>query len=469
MGWLNQTFRAKLDTANLEKYEAFAEHYLLESTRMNSDGIGPRDIDHAPVRRWVCAQAHQLGWLPQLFSEFDDGPHISRERIGNHRVERVGKKYQRIALAEATARIMDNLTINSFSDRGLLKAFEPGPESLSSMRDIDPSLLLRRMQQTGWASTPVTWWTPTQPQLPAGATEVLLAWLQVRSDLCDGPENIEVTSPDGESWLILDCHRHWRVPGQNKRNHSDAWSHITCLITSRGNGKQLAHELLKQHRGDASRFPGNRDLSSFLGEHGWRDGEEFELETHEYSGIRPANKTYILRSGAHGRSATYKRPPEVLLATLRIPCTVCINSLTGGGHSADNSVEEAFTLHVPSSGLMRTLGLKLRNGMVPEYVDTNGIVRLVDPSLRARGPSAAVASRDFFLQELEHAGLEPVWVIAGEKNVYAGSSMSMQGFGGRICHTTVYRVENGAIVKQGELIQEHAASPEQLKALHSTN
>ncbi|WP_145964319.1 TOTE conflict system archaeo-eukaryotic primase domain-containing protein [Chromobacterium phragmitis] len=33
--------------------------------------------------------------------------------------------------------------------------------------------------------------------------------------------------------------------------------------------------------------------------------------------LRPANKTYILRSGAHGRSATYKRPPEVLLATLR--------------------------------------------------------------------------------------------------------------------------------------------------------
>lgn len=435
---VNQTFRAKLDTANLEKYEAFAEHYLLESTRMNSAGIGPQDVDHAPVRRWVCARAHQLGWMPQLFSEFDDGPHISRERIGNHRVERVGKKYQRIALAEAMARITDNLTVNSFSDRGLLKAFESGPESLSSMRDIDPSLLLRRTQQTGWASTPVTWWTPTQPQLPAGATEVLLAWLQVRSDLCDGPENIEVTSPDGESWLILDCHRHWRVPGQNKRNHSDAWSHITCLITSSGNGKQLAHELLRQHRGDVSRFPGNRNLSCFLGEHGWRDGEKFELQAHEYSGIR-------------------------------IPCTVCINSLTGGGHSADNSVEEAFTLHVPSSGLMQTVGLKLRNGMAPEYIDTNGIVRLVDPSLRARGPSAAVASRDFFLQELEHAGLEPVWVIAGEKNVYAGSSMSMKGFGGRICHTTVYRVENGAIVKQGELIQEHAASPEQLKALHSTN
>jgi hypothetical protein len=433
----NQAFRAKLNAQGLQRYENFPEYYLLESTRMNSEDIGSPHVEDAPVRRWVCARAHELGWTPQLFSAYDNGRHISHERMGNHRVERMGKKYQHIALAEATARVTDNLTVNAFSDRGLLRAFELNPQSLSMMRDIDPSLLLRRTRETGWASTPVTWWTPSQSNLPAGATEVLLAWLQVRTDLCNGPQEIEATSPDGEQWLVLDGFRHWRVPGQNKRNHADAWSHITCLVTAKGNGKKLAKELLRKHRGDSSRLPGDERLSCFLGEHGWRGNEEaLVLEPCEFSGIRT-------------------------------PCTGVISTLTAESATSDNSIEDNFTLHVPSSGLMRTLGLKLKNGKAPEYVDFGGITRLVDPSLQTQGPGAGLVSREFFLQGLDRAGFEPVWVLAGEKNVYAADPLSTRGFGGCVYHTTVYRMDGGILTCEGELVEDRPPTPEQLKALYA--
>jgi len=59
------------------------------------------------------------------------------------------------------------------------------------------------------------------------------------------------------------------------------------------------------------------------------------------------------------------------------------------------------------------------------------------PSLRILGPSAAVVSRDFFLQTLRSSEFKPVWVVAGEKNV-------------------------------GSFIESLAPTPEQLRALFKT-
>jgi hypothetical protein len=56
-----------------------------------------------------------------------------------------------------------------------------------------------------------------------------------------------------------------------------------------------------------------------------------------------------------------------------------------------------------------------------------------------------VVSRDYFLEKLADAGLEPVWILAGEKNAYAGQGIggSNGGFGGRLSHTTVVAMEAG--------------------------
>jgi hypothetical protein len=44
---------------------------------------------------------------------------------------------------------------------------------------------------------------------------------------------------------------------------------------------------------------------------------------------------------------------------------------------------------------------------------------------------------------VEAAGLEAVWLVAGEKNVYSSDSMR-HGFGGRVMHVVAYRFVNGA-------------------------
>lgn len=431
----NEAFKSQLPPEMLVEYAGFAEQHLLEAARMNDDNRRPPEFDHAVVRRWICARAHTIGWTEEYFETFDKGPHIFRERMGNHRIERVGKKYQHIALAEVTARLADNLTVCSYQDDGKLRAFEYGPSGRDMKKDIDPSLLVRGTQESGWSSTPVTWWTPSPPRLPVGDTDLLLAWVAVESDLCNGPEQIELVGPDSGKWLVVHGFRHWKVPGQNRRNHADAWSRIMCLVTARGCGAALAKDLLSQQRGGSSRLVDDGRMEMFLGEHGWRDAQDIELSRNTYVGITS-------------------------------PHSGIVESLSAEGNTEDNSVEESFTLHVPSAAAMKLLDLHLRSGKKPEYVDSAGIVRWQDPSLHTRGAGAGVVSRDYFLQRLAQAGLEPVWVLAGEKNVYAGQDLGGgKGFGGRLYHTTVFTIDCDRLKLFDTRTEFRKPSKEQLKAL----
>jgi hypothetical protein len=433
----NSLFKGLLTPETRAEYTIFAEQHLLEATRMDDYNRRPPEFDHATVRRWICARAHTMGWTEELFKSFDDGPHIFRERMGNHRVERIGKKYQHIALAEVTARLADNLTVCSYQDEGALRAFKYGPSGRDMKKDIDPSLLVRGTQESGWSPTPVAWWTPSSPRLPVGETELLLAWLPVEEDLCDGLDQIEVVDPKGGKWLVVRASRHWKVPGQNRRNHADAWSHITCLVTNQGAGAALAADLLKNQRGDSSRLSGDGGTDSFLGEHGWRDAKDIELSDNANAGIGT-------------------------------PYAGIVEFLSAEGNTEDNSVEESFTLHVPSAAVMKLLGLHLRSGKKPEYADSSGALRWQDPSLHTRGSGAGTVSREYFLQRMAQAGLEPVWVIAGEKNVYGGQDVgSSNGFGGCLYHTTVFTIIGGVLTQFGQKTEYRAGSMAQLDALRA--
>jgi hypothetical protein len=431
----NKALKDQLSPEILAEYCVFAEQHLLEATRMDDDDRPPPEFDHATVRRWICARAHTMGWTEELFAKFDEGPHISRERIGNHRIERIGKKYQHIALAEVTARLTDNLAVCSYDDDGKLQGFEYGPGGRDMKKDIDPSLLVRRTQESGWSTTPVTWWTPSLPLLPSGDTEILLAWVEIESDLCNGPEEIEVMSPDSHRWLVVHCSRHWKVPGQRRRNHADAWSRITCLVTRLGAGRALAMDLLSEQRSDSSRLSHDGRLETFLGEHGWRDGTEIKLW----------------------------KEASLAIAT---PYAGIVETLTAEGNTEDNSIEESFALHLPSAAAIKLLDLRLRSGKKPEYVDAAGVLRWQDPSLHTRGAGAGLVSRDYFLERLARADLEPVWILTGEKNVYAGQDLGGgNGFGGRQHHTTVFIVDGGGLKAFGTKTDLFRPSKAQLESL----
>lgn len=172
-----------------------------------------------------------------------------------------------------------------------------------------------------------------------------------------------------------------------------------------------------------------------MGEHGWRDSKNIHLAKNTYIGITT-------------------------------PYASIVETLTAEYNTEDNSVDTSFTLHLPSAAVMKLLNLRLLCGKKPEYVDDAGVLRWQDPSLHTRGAGAGVVSRDYFLEHLARAGLEPVWVLAGEKNVYAGQGLTGgNGFGGRLHHTTVFTASDGRLKSVGQKIDFLQPSEEQLKSL----
>jgi hypothetical protein len=107
------------------------------------------------------------------------------------------------------------------------------------------------------------------------------------------------------------------------------------------------------------------------------------------------------------------------------------------------------------------MGLRLRDGQQPVYVDAKDQVRFFDPSVTLPGYQAALVDRDEFLAMLDREKLAVVWVIAGEKGVFGGHD----GFGGRMLHTGVYRVGTDGLERHSFHTERERPSAEQLRRL----
>jgi hypothetical protein len=424
-----------LSPAEQAEFELFASHFLHESTRMKSDRVGAQEVNETEVANWVCWRAHELGWNAELFEEFERSSIIFRERMGTHRVERVGKKYQRIALAEALARMSDHLVRNG--DEGELVAYGSTPYELSMRRDIDPSLLVKKSKETGWEHTPRTWWTPCTVELRAAPVALHLAWLDSGDvGFANGAETIDVVDPRTRSrWLVLNSFSHWSISRRANRVYPQAFTRITCFLTGKGNGLKLISELLAKVQGDDNRLGENRHATGFLGEHGWRED---------------AGATPPLRTNTFARMNTPSMTTSV--------------RLTAESNTKDNSILENFSLDLPSAWLVSELKLRLHSGHGSEWVDAAGDVRFADPSLKERGASAGLVDRELFLRAMHAAGLEPVWLVAGEKNVY-GPDVPTSGFGGRVTYVVAYRMVDGELQASDMRVVKDEPTKEQLQAL----
>lgn len=295
---------------------------------------------------------------------------------------------------------------------------------------------MKETHETNWAYTPATWWTPTTPNLKAAPVAALLAWLDSPTEgFVNGPENIAVVDPsDQRDWLVVSAFRHWSIARRDRRAHPDAWSRITCFLTKKGSGQRLVEELIARDRGDENTLREDKSCDCFLGEHGRREAEA--------------------------------GPPRLRgepWSKINVPCmTVRVELREETGK--DNSILESFSLDLPSSWLLAAMGVRLQDGHGPVYVDASDIVRFMDPSLKERGASAGVVDRQLFLSTVEAAGLEAVWLVAGEKNVYSSDSMR-HGFGGRVMHVVAYRFLHGALEASPRRDFKLQASVEQMKEL----
>ena len=424
--------------------DQFWQRYLLEAQpllhghahfRPSSDLWPPR-FDSRHARRWVCKRAHDLGWTPARFAEFDRNTHSSGRM--DHRVERIGKKYQWIAFNELLARIADHqIFLGDY-------LHEPtrfdGPWQISK-RDLDPSLLIDQTGGDVWRQWDRTWWMPVQLRLRHIPAAARLRWLEGPDDFVDNPSLIVVeNTKDKRKWVVLHevaAWHQWAVRDGDRKLERTTWFRLQSVLVKNGQRNRLLKVLGGKVLTDDDHLPTiNIPYKAFLGEYPWhpvfKDVEDYSMP-HWYKvpvPVQPLVASYFTEKGGY-----------------------------------DYSISESFGFALPGPVLMKHLDLHLSDGRELSYADGAGVLRFFDPSVHEAGPSAALVDFESFTAFLKREELSAVWIIGGLKNAHGGKDRRDGGWAGERLFSSIYWMTDAVLKRGGTQYEYRRPSREQVAEL----
>ncbi|MBB3799406.1 hypothetical protein FHY17_003694 [Xanthomonas arboricola] len=408
-----------LDREEVEEFRVRASGYLRGRMWSKSAPAWHPTYTRELSRRWVAWRAHELGWTVNRFGAFERKM-VSHGR-NEHRIERIGKKYQWIAYHELTGRLSDIALVGEYADEpGLYR----GPWQIDT-REMDPTVLVTKTRQRESDLQEATWWSPFCWRWRNDSPQARIAWMEDHSrDIPDPIAQIDVIDPDGRRWLVLETtasRNHLVMVNGERVIHRMTWHKVKSMLVTRCDADRLQRLLMRSER--------------------YRDHPpEVELPSHGYLGEYPWHPAFDEIDGHW----------EIGELGIPVQATVADWLVERSGH--DYSIEDNLNLMVPAPALMRGLDLRLAEGRALSYATADGKILFKTPSAEEPGFGAAVVDRDAMRAFLEAEGLELVWILTGEKSAHGGPPHG-RGWGGMLEYWGIYRYLGDAV--QGKLNFKH--------------
>lgn len=406
-------FERLLDKAELEEFRIRAAGFV--RGRMWNDSAPAWHPTYAGKRsqHWVAWRAHELGWSFDRFGKFDRHT-ISHGRM-EHRVERIGKKYQWIAYHELTGRLSDIALVGGrFSNDPELYR---GPWQVGT-REMDPTILVTRTKHVDSDKQSPTWWSPCSARWREDPPEARIAWMEDQSrDIPNPVQHIDVTDPKGQRWLVLDTtasRNHLVMVDGERVMHRMTWHKVRSMLVARDDSARLERLLAKSaHHRD---HPPEVEMPSdgYLGEYPWHPMFE--------------DIGWSRKVGEH--------------SAIPVHATVADWHVERSGY--DYSVEDSLSFTVPSPALIQGLGLRLAEGRSLAYANATGEILFKTPTADEPGFTAALVDRDAMRAFLDAAELDIFWTFTGEKSAHGGRPHG-RGWGGMLDYWGVYRFRGDSI------------------------
>lgn len=203
-----------------------------------------------------------------------------RGRSG-HKQERWGKKYQWIAYHELLARIADNYEPMPDYWDNRRKTYD-GPQELSSVRDLDPSLPpipYRRLEagselpDSTWAPSPYNEELPYTIAPPIDFSLFNGSVEKFTDDTSSQPraQDFIFTTRDGQRWIAVDAFEiQSESPGEWDKQHLQQTSTVTTAFVKRSSSISDAKKMAAGSRNDwhSLELHGHTNCC-FFGEFGW--------------------------------------------------------------------------------------------------------------------------------------------------------------------------------------------------------
>ena len=355
------------------------------------------------IQRYVLWRAFDLGWTAERFGDLDSfiassASHAGAGR-GDHKPERIGKKYQWIAYHEILAYISDRFQYwQPYDDMGPQHAYR-GAWQLY-VRDIDPSSVLTGASpDSGGPDGSPKWWRH-QVEIASVGDANHDEWLQRESDIPDQRQQLCFTDPDeGTRWIKLQGLDIWQTPIPPGYDHHEVdqreiwlWANGYLVSTADVEAFILWSKTVdfwgrwmpEPPRGSSSRL--------FFGEFGW----SFAFNALLGDMARPH----------------HPEPQEGARCPVPLQPAAFRYVTEGGGY--DCSIADPYELHRPNSRLLKAMNLRW-SGHAANFLDADGMLVAFDPSARDAGSSALLVREDDLQCFLNDTGSALVWAMTGEK------------------------------------------------------
>ncbi len=368
------------------------------------------------AQRWVCKRAFELGWTAELFDDFERNYLGYTSRMEN-KVERIGKKYQWIALYEFLAHLADNCLYIGAGYADVDDSQYYGPWQLYK-RDIDPTFIPRQTNRHTWNEEETTsWWQPNNFRLEGGNLDELQDWLWSENNLPDFKNLLEVTDSSNIQWLVLKNETHQRrdpLEDNDTIPYQDVWYRINSCIVKKTDVEKFREMIGNRFLCSPSILEHSTSHQSYFREYPW----------------------HCVHNNYNSWKATFDNENTSNLEQL-IPIVEYEWEMGG----REQSLLDSISIYVPAKEIVTGLSLSPNLEQYGHWINDNEELVFFDPSMNEKGSPSALIQTDILFEWLEENDLQLIWLVGGEKQLFTGS---VSNFFGRLVFSGFYTLtENG--------------------------
>ncbi len=320
-------------------------------------------------------------------------------------VERIGIKYQWIALHEMVARVSDNFKkYDQWSFKKEVEEPYQGPWS-PYIRDIDPSMTITNTANYNEDSPTQNWWATNNTfNWDSPNNE----WIKNLQDLPNVENLVQVKDPNNENWLVLESYPEWAEPkkiGEEKWNypHKRIWYQIRSYLVKNEEYTKL------------------RDWSSdqdFMGRWMPENSDRYEIFSREYywSSIHKYFKSEYYDDSLWRE--IYDKESKEFIASVIIPTESYMWE-----NEFDKSKEETISFLKPCTSIYEGMNLKYSRNE-GEFLNSSGEIVCFAANVYYESKSFLLIKEESFLKYLKENDLNIIWTILSEKQIIGGRSFN---------------------------------------------
>jgi len=369
----------------------------------------------------------KYGYLEEKHGNYDASLPYNGRRSKD--TERIGKKYQWIAMHELLARVTDNYKKQSKYDYDHEGNTPYNGPWEPFVRDIDPTFLKQQIGNLKQNDLNNNYWWKKEFKFNFNSSQD--EWISNKEDISAFKHIIDLKDNNNNNWLIIQAYPEWSEPrkiGEKRlnREEKEVWLHIRSYICKKKDLSKII-EWAKKQNFSGRWMPENSDkYVLFLREHYWAPAYKYCMEE-DHQG----NMVDIWENIKD--KTTGKIISSVIIPTEEYTWE----------KDVDFSIDESFSFIIPSKYLFDNLKMKYSD-KEGEYLDQDNNLICYNPSVEYKTKQYFLIRKEPFQKFLHENDLEIFWTFLGEKQILGGD---FSRFHGRLDFSGVYHMQNdGTIV-----------------------